>query len=195
MGYASCQMGIANNKVDLLQQTPGDKPIGDLLGNIGGRNFIIEFKRNRKLLNTEISKDSKSFLLKKVLESEMLLISKKCHFIAFFENVDLLVNPYLYLNSIYQSDFQEPFSQDVFFKMLVEKQIGADKEEINKYTRFLSTYSKPSSSTVLVNYLAGRKPLVIDISDGYSLERKLEMEIKIEKAPAKNIQKQKGMEM
>lgn len=194
LGYASCQMKVINNKVDLLQQTPADSTVGDLIGRIGGMNFIMEFKRNRQLLKSETKKAFKDFLLKDNLSSELLVVSAKSHFIAFWENMELSVSPYLYLNPKYSTNFPEPFSQDVFFKMLIGQKVGADKDEIRTYLTFLEKNTKPtntSSSGVLVNYLEGRKPLVIDMSDGFGLDKKIEMEI--EEQPKINISKSKGM--
>ncbi|MDX2190416.1 MAG: hypothetical protein SFY32_11180 [Bacteroidota bacterium] len=193
LGYASCEMKVKNNKVDLLQQTPADTTVGDLIGRIGGVNFIMEFKRNRQLLKSETKKPFKDFLLKDNLSSELLVVSSKSHFIAFWENMELLVNPYLYLNPKYSPNFPEPFSQDVFFKMLLEQKVGVDKDEIKTYLTFLAKNTKPSnttsSSSVLVNYLEGRKPLIIDMSGGFSLDKKMEISEEAKIVP----QKSKGM--
>ena len=177
MGYSCCQLGVKNNKVDLLQQTPGDCTIGDLVAMIGGRNFIMEFKRDRKLLDTERKKESRDFLLKDALIKDLLLISVKSHFISFMENGELLVNPYLSLNPKYNPHFTEPYSQNIFFKGLIELEIGVDGNQIKTYTEFLSKNSTVGSASVLVNYLAGRKPLVINMSEGFRLDKKIEMDI------------------
>jgi hypothetical protein len=200
LGYACGTMKIKNNKIDLLQQTPADTIIGDLLGDIGGSNFIIEFKKSRALLKTEKEKASKKFLLENVLPTDIMILSKKVHFIAFWENVELLISPYLLLNSKYELNIEEPFSQDRFLKELLDLKIGVNRDEIQKYLNFMAentTASKSSPSGILVNYLQGRKPLILNISEGFSINQKLEIlqgpNMNISKTKAKT--KDQGMEM
>lgn len=198
IGYISGQLGIENNRIDLLQQTPVDFIVGDLISKIGGRNFIMEFKRNKELLKTESQKSSKDFLLKHIIvDSKMLLISARSHFIAYGEKSDLLVSPYLFLNPIYKNNFGEPDSQHTFCKkLLLEEKIGVSKSEIEIYIDFLTKNSagaNTKSGGILVNLHNNRRPLIIDMSNGFDLKKKLEMVIGLE--PKFEVNKNRGMEM
>jgi len=86
---------LSSVSIDLYQQiTAGEKLIGDLLTSVGGKNIIIEFKREYSQIAGEFKKKSKEPLIE-LLESneeeELQAISKKCHFLSFasaYENGD-----------------------------------------------------------------------------------------------------------
>lgn len=73
--------------IDLYQQvTAGERLVGDLLTSIGGKNIIVEFKRDSTGIPGEFKKKSKE-ALRKLLNSEeedrFQEISKRCHFLSF----------------------------------------------------------------------------------------------------------------
>lgn len=73
------------DSINLLQQTPGDRIIGDLFTKWQGRNFIVEFKRNVNGLTTEIKKPMKQMLLENLNSMKYIeerVLSNKCHFIS-----------------------------------------------------------------------------------------------------------------
>lgn len=196
MGFAACQLEIqTDNRIDLLQQTPGDSSFGDLLGKIGGRNFIMEFKRNSEMISSEKKKPSKDFLLKNEIDDSFKLLSLKCHFMAYGNETQLGIFEYIYLNPYYGSKPITSIPQNKFFEKLNKELIGVNKAEMDTYLSYLAknaTTKTSSSSTasILVNYLKGRQPIVIEIKEGFTLEQKIVFEI----VPSlqMDIQKSKG---
>ncbi|QEO46713.1 hypothetical protein [Vibrio tarriae] len=78
--------------IDLYQQVKsGERLIGDLLTSIGGKNIIVEFKRDSSGIPEEFKKKSKKDL-RKLLDSddevEFQEISKKSHFLSYAERYD-----------------------------------------------------------------------------------------------------------
>ncbi|UTW00795.1 hypothetical protein KDW99_06630 [Marinomonas rhizomae] len=82
---------LASVSIDLYQQvTSGERLIGDLLTSIGGKNIIVEFKRDSSGIPGEFEKKSKKDL-RKLLDAddvEFQAISKKCHFLSYAARYD-----------------------------------------------------------------------------------------------------------
>lgn len=72
--------------IELYQQTrDGERTIGDLLTSVGGKNIIIEFKRQEKEIKEELTKKSKKKLREKLsenLDKRFNAISSNCHFLS-----------------------------------------------------------------------------------------------------------------
>lgn len=90
LGYlfkSSAEKDLSSVSIDLYQQVASaEKVIGDLLTSVGGKNIIIEFKRDRQGLKGEFNKKSKEKLRELLIsESEQKLqeISNRCHFISY----------------------------------------------------------------------------------------------------------------
>jgi hypothetical protein len=58
LGYAAREKNMrpTDTYAQLLQQTPGDRPLGDLLTSWEGRSFVFEFKRREAGLQSERKK-------------------------------------------------------------------------------------------------------------------------------------------
>lgn len=72
--------------VNLLQQTPGDKLLGDLMMSEGVRCLLVEFKRSAEDMKTETEKPLRQKLitsLKEEAQEPLLSISRKAHFLGF----------------------------------------------------------------------------------------------------------------
>lgn len=78
---------LSSVSIDLYQQVASaEKVIGDLLTSVGGKNIIIEFKRDHHGLKDEFEKKSKENLRQLLTnESDIKLqeISSRCHFLSF----------------------------------------------------------------------------------------------------------------
>lgn len=66
--------------MNLFQQTPMDKICGDCIGNLNGKFFMLEFKREENKSDKEKKKVDKL----KRKEEEIKLISRNCHFYMMF---------------------------------------------------------------------------------------------------------------
>lgn len=121
--------------INLLQQTPADTKIGDLFASLGGKNIIIEFKRDLHTFRGDKKEAKKIDLLKKRLESnvEMTRVSRKAHMLAYgeFLNVpNICIQPYLQYRTSNVS------TMDTFIEKLL-KQEDAKQEiigDINEET-------------------------------------------------------------
>jgi hypothetical protein len=131
-----------SDSINLLQQTPGDKAFNDLLLRWQGKNFIIEFKRNEKGLETEIKKPKRRQLIKEINEGNKALghLSLKSHFVGYaiakLEQSSLAFKRYISFNlpEEYPVDFQ------TFVTLLsdAQSQIGiTDPKEFEDYLSYL----------------------------------------------------------
>lgn len=190
LGYNSALLGMKGNKVDLTQQTPNDILVGDLLGRVGGRNFIVEFKRNRAGLQKEKQKPSRLLLLNSHIDEHNLLLSSTCHFVAFGEAENIMFNPYLDLRI--KGEISNSITQDSFFKSLIEQSIGVNEKELKDYISFLTEKNATASGAALiVNVKADRKPIIIDMSGDIGLNKQRAVSQKMNIAQGKG--KTKGM--
>lgn len=73
--------------IELYQQTPsGEKTVGDLLTTLAGKSLIVEFKRDKNGISSELKKKSKKSLRDKLrveYEEKLGHISRRCHFLAY----------------------------------------------------------------------------------------------------------------
>jgi hypothetical protein len=100
--YAGRKGYDINSSFNLYQQTPLDTKIGDVLGSVGGKSVIIEFKKDYSELQSEIKKPNRLNLLNYLARKEnieMLEISKRLHFISCPYKDSLGFLPYFFLKS------------------------------------------------------------------------------------------------
>lgn len=87
MGYIAGIEGIKNTvTLNLYQQTPKDKTLGDLFTNWGGKNFLVEFKRSKKHIKNELRKENKAIYIEYLNnEADRSIINKsrRGHFLSF----------------------------------------------------------------------------------------------------------------
>lgn len=135
--------------INLLQQTPVDKFLGDMLADFPGCSFLIEFKRDR---NNDEKEKTKLVALRKELKnnSEMENISRLAHwFIQIKDCKDSLktnVVPYLDMEQVKLE--LEPKTFEVFIKEIVikiinmpnandVKKVGVSSSEMTEYLKVL----------------------------------------------------------
>lgn len=121
----------------LYQQTPKDKFIGDLFASLGGRNFIIEFKRDVKKIESEFMKEARRNLLTKLnKDSELKLIADKLHFLGFPVEDKLYLSKYsnLLLSHDRKAILMDKFVDDI----LTQSSLGVRSEELLQYMKVLN---------------------------------------------------------
>jgi len=138
--------------INLLQQTPADKLLGDMLADFPGCSFLIEFKRER---NKDKKEKGKIDILRKALnnDSEMTIISRSAHwFIQIKDSIKgepkTSVVPYLEMGQINTLTEDENKSFEFFIKEIViealdlpekeeVKAVGASAKEMSLYLKLL----------------------------------------------------------
>ncbi len=154
---------LNSGSVNLYQQTPHDKTIGDLMVSGGFKCVIIEFKKDLKDIETEKNKSARLNLFNVLLHQNkypnMLDTSLLAHYISYPESFQLLFWPYI--------DFFKPDSKygkiemNNFIHLLysshptasfeIEKRltIGVDYNSLHSYINFLRDLDpNPASSGI-----------------------------------------------
>jgi hypothetical protein len=190
------------DSINFIQQTPYDKPIGDLLANWGGRTFIVEFKKGIDEIKSEFNKEHKKKMLNElVCNSELLELSQSIHFMAFgvHKSTNIEIHFQYYTSSIKGSGI----SNSNFIDKLLEpnSKIGvSNKEGILKYLNFLMKFSKYSDvDALIVNVSSDGRPiffkvdnyLKLNLSLNQKLEKTLNQAQSIDRTPSKG----RGMSM
>ena len=167
------------DSINFFQQTPYDKPIGDLLADWGGKNFIVEFKKSTNEIKTEFRKEhKKKMLIELQLNEELVKLSRECHFLACGvqkeKSIEILFHCYL--------DAEQGISNSNFIDQLLihDSKIGiSKKEDIANYLMFLMKFSKFSDvDALLINISKEGQPIFLRI-DNY-LKLKLSLNHKVE---------------
>ena len=86
LGYSLREKNFPlSGSINLFQQTPDDKEIGDVFGGFHGRYFILEFKRDSKHLAAELNKEARIKLVQKIGlgTDELFHISFKSHLMIY----------------------------------------------------------------------------------------------------------------
>ncbi|MBL0740754.1 hypothetical protein [Chryseolinea lacunae] len=141
----------------LLPQIPENKTIGDLFGIVGGRNFIMEFKKDETSLKNELSKSGRVKLLNHLKnDTTLALLSGSAHWLCFLdltsEKVDYDIRPYLTLNSMFNTISHQ---MNGFLQLLVKGQIGCTLPDLEKYTDLLKQMvddDRYQPSGIVINY-------------------------------------------
>lgn len=146
--------------INLLQQTPVDKFLGDMVADFPGCSFLIEFKRKR---NNDRKEKAKVNNLRNVLKNkhEMKNISRLAHwFIQIKDCKDSLktnVVPYLDME---QANMElEPKSFELFIKEVVikimnmpkaddVKEVGVSSSKMSEYLKLLKKAYGSKNGTI-----------------------------------------------
>ncbi|HZH29215.1 MAG TPA: hypothetical protein VEY11_00355 [Pyrinomonadaceae bacterium] len=138
-----------SSAINLYQQTPGDTTLGDFFCTIGGRNLLIEFKKDWAEVNTEHKKPSKAKLLAELgQEGHLHALSLKTHFLAspyeFTGNErQLYFFPYAYLLGAGTINI-EPMG--AFIEKYLDQQLGSDGIEFAAYLEALRPVGQSAQS-------------------------------------------------
>ncbi len=132
----------------LYQQTPKDKPLCDLFASLGGKNLILEFKREYKLVETELAKPQRVDLLNQINNNpELKELSDRIHFLGFPHEDEMLLMNYSSLNL--QKQNRKAIRLIDFINHVIEREgLGVNYVELSKYMKVLNKcYTDADSST------------------------------------------------
>ncbi|AIJ46997.1 hypothetical protein P608_24695 [Comamonas thiooxydans] len=180
--------------IELYQQTrKGEKTIGDLLTSVGGRNIIIEFKREFKEIAGEKTKASKKSLrdkLESFKDSNFNDISKRCHFLsvaseysdskkkclAFLPYIDIIIKPATNHNWIGDGKFCLDYISTP------STEIGVDHEQFKYYVDQLTKVSNGTCGGLAVSIDAEGLRAAVVFDDIRDLQRSIsEVELAAER--------------
>ncbi|WP_051516583.1 hypothetical protein [Herbaspirillum sp. RV1423] len=180
--------------LNLFQQTPADKWIGDVFASLGGKNFLIEFKRTEgKLDEKEIKKSHR--LAEEIFKSDfshLKEISFMSHFLACGYlndqgNAGLFVKPYLGVADLNC----QPFDEGTFIRGMLSgvakivigdktknMPIGYSGEQFQDYLRLLKRLfdvgSSSSSGGIIMNVSEDGKITYLASDNIFDLTKTLE---------------------
>ena len=145
LGYHVSKNGyhISKFSPNLMQQTPLDKDLGDLLINSTSKCILIEFKRSIDEVKNEI--DKKNDIVKCIREKgfEEIKLSAKCHLLAIGdyddEKLEFLFMPYIMML------VSEEFRKYNIFEDIVKGEIGIKRDDFIRYYNHMKT-CKPDPS-------------------------------------------------
>lgn len=130
--------------IAVLQQTPLDASIGDLVSLIRGRCFLMEFKRQRSDIRSELAKAHKAVIVNALNATDQVRRdqSMRLHFIAFGDRKapgHLQIVPYADTKLALAGEEQEALTVSEFGRHLFarEERIGGTEEEFHDYLLFL----------------------------------------------------------
>lgn len=149
--------------INTYQQTPNhDKTVGDMFGNLGGKYFILEFKRSSEKYYSELLKENRVKLFARLsADSKLKLLSKKGHFLCHnieaksskistkeMENILIDYNfyPYADLHDMVAQHYLNPiltgmkeFTMNLAFEKTQDGQekFGLNYEELEQYLNIL----------------------------------------------------------
>ena len=200
LGIRACKTGAELiDNIQLLQQTPLDKPLGDLLSSCAGKFFLIEFKRSIKNLKHETSKPKfKKLEIHCSRNNEFLITSKKCHFAAYGDPTsNILFLNYILLNSTELTQNQIKIGAFID-KISNDDNIGIkDYNEFLRYIKNISEYesSEDSSTGILVNIEKNKEPIVENYRGLNQLLKSLAQKNDLNLTQSKTISTNKGFKM
>jgi hypothetical protein len=132
------------DSINFYQQTPNDPTIGDLMAHWNAKMFTIEFKRTHKQLSLETEKVTKANLFLALNKDKaMVKLSARGHFIGYGQHekqetktiADLIFKPYITL--IFEDSKPGDRFNAFIQKFAGEKDFGWNKEQVDKYLKFL----------------------------------------------------------
>lgn len=151
LGYLAGRRGIALNQtaLQLLQQTPDDRTVGDLFANLKGRNFIFEFKRNELQVKSEFGKPPRAKLLAALKHpgaEKTTELSYRCHFMCFpvrAATTTLSFMPYASIRDNKSQDHQRSLDLSRFCESLLSSApgLGVSYELFSKYLDVLAHFT------------------------------------------------------
>lgn len=189
-------LGVVSGKEDqfpaslnLFQQTPLDKKIGDLFGNWNGRNFIIEFKRFEKDILSELKKPARGKLIKILKDQDsrdgFWSISNKGHFICYGKEnlrkdaIDLVFRSYVSLAGHVSEETNKISRLKGFISQIISNQIGMTQNELVQYLKILDRITPGASgfSGLIVNIDKNGMPNLIRFDNPRILDQKINQKI------------------
>lgn len=154
LGYLAGKRGIKLNQtvLQLLQQTPDDKTVGDLFANLQGRNFIFEFKRNESQVKSEFTKPQRFELLAALKRPSAKLaaeVSYRCHFMCFpikSTTTTLSFMPYASIQDAKSQDRQRSSELSPFCEKLLalDPGFGVSYKRFSEYLDILARFTDDS---------------------------------------------------
>ena len=199
MGYCLRDLGQPLvGSINLLQQTPFDKPIGDVFGALAGRYFVLEFKPDKNRFKTELKKPQRNKLLKElVVNSRLKLIANKGHLIGFpsiSNTVELEYNFQPYFET-FNGDETIPIIKTTkeFVQKLIdsENDFGCNLDEISTYIKLLNKCADKNDSgsmSGIVICMDNKKGLTSYTFDNIlELALSMNIELGISQSKSKNI--------
>ncbi|CVK21862.1 hypothetical protein [Sporomusa sphaeroides] len=144
--------------INLLQQTPADRPLGDLFASFPGVSFLIEFKRES---NKSLKEQKKLKILRNEIRNkgEMTKISKSAHWFLQMktpnsQEFQTVAVPYLEMDKI-DTYLDEKHTFDSFIEKIVEQifnfretsgeiNVGVSEVEMSAYLKFLGQIYRKS---------------------------------------------------
>lgn len=171
----------------LIQQTPDDKIIADLFARWKGANFIIEFKRKRNDIKSELKKPLKRKLLDIIWDrnnpnfKKNLSFLNKCHFICFADDMDsrttLNFLPYAHVSKFASGQIVEEMVLTEFIEQVILRKIGVSLKALQAYFKFLKDIFESSFTSVgglIVNIDVNGNPNLVRFDDLSILEQSLQ---------------------
>ena len=158
LGYLTKEKGItlSSQGAALMAQNVGDEIVADLISGWGGKNFVIEFKRNEKSVRSEFGKDHKKELICQLREEGndniVKALASRGHFIGYgdFElNED---KTGLYFSQYHKIQDNEAQTEDrvalsdFIFKVIMDDKWGLTDHELGKYIDILASAFTSSGS-------------------------------------------------
>lgn len=151
LGYLAGRRGIELNQtaLQLLQQTPDDRTVGDLFANLKGRNFIFEFKRNELQVKSEFEKPQRAKLLVALKHPDAGKVAEwsyRCHFMCFpirAATTTLSFMPYASIKDATSQDRQRSLNLSRFCEGLLDAApgLGVPYELFSKYLDVLAHFA------------------------------------------------------
>lgn len=168
LGYVAGmhRLDLDHSAVQLLQQTPHDYTVGDLLAHLQGRNFIFEFKRNQDQVVTELTKPHRVQLLQLLEQPEAVKfrsISRRGHFLCFPTANTLSFMPYVELANSSNQRQDQLKTLTTFCHAMISptSEIGMPYAQLSIYLKMLEHIAKQTKGT---GSASGAGGLIMNIS-------------------------------
>lgn len=158
LGYLTKEKGVTlcSQGAALMAQNVGDEVVADLISGWSGKNFVIEFKRNEKNVQSEFRKEHKKNFIQRLRKEGSDNISKvlasRGHFIGYGtcqsngDNVGLYFSQY---HKIQEGDRQTDDRvslSDFIFKVVMDDEWGLSDHELSRYIDILAETFRSSDS-------------------------------------------------
>lgn len=212
LGYLTKEKGVTlcSQGAALMAQNVGDEVVADLISGWSGKNFVIEFKRNEKSVQSEFKKEHKKAFIQRLRSEGSDSVSKalasRGHFIGYgvcqsnIENIGLYFSQY---HKVQEEDTQTDDRvslSDFIFKVVMDDKWGLSDQELNRYIDILTETFKSSGSggsgrssemkvkkvqemsSLIVNYNESKSEINF-VSCDLSRAKELTLESKIELKP------------
>ena len=207
--------GYLPGAVSLLQQTPEDKALGDVLLDFPGTLRLIEFKAQGNRSKKELTRYRK--LLPIIQEQpEMVSISRRVHWYvetapSSLKGVDAFFSPYLNAFDIVKPE-KQPFALERFVESVVDDVISSSKDERDvqeknylKLVRWCQGAKETGAGALIVvvgadgrmEFVALEDLMALNMSHQKWMEYRQERELKMERSlvmefEKKELQKERG---